>query len=514
MKRSGNEAGGIALLEQAVLLLRATPASTWAIYLLGSIPFVTGLFWFSVDSLRNLYAPRHLLAHSLAIAGLFLWKQVTEGLFLSRLSHALNGTTGRVEASGIARAALRQAAVQPSGFITLPFALISGLPAPFTLFFYRNFSLYALEDPPGALRRAWSQARRFQGQAWVFLSVLLLGIVLLYVNLLTGLLITAQLAKSVFGVEELLSDPLTLLHSGTVHAGILLITGMCADLILDAAAALRCFYGDSIHSGADILAGLRRMAAGAALLAVLMGGASLRAQVDQRALDQSIDRTLERAEFAWRMPGAGQTPEAVNWFVSAIEKISELAGKAVRALAEWLRPKGEAPGEGASAQGIPEWMRVWLYVLAAAAAAGIAAVYWRSRRGGRRTPTLSAAAEIRPANVRDESVLADQLTEDLWLRAADELIARGEYRLALRAMHLAGLRFLADRQLVRIARWKSGLEYLSELRRRTRHKAGMGEAFGQNLRLFDLGWYGFHAVEPPMLDEFRRHLEEMRGYVG
>ncbi len=344
--------------------------------------------------------------------------------------------------------------------------------------------------------------------------MLSLGVLLLYVNLLAGLLIAAQLAKSVFGVEDLLSDPLTLLHSGTVHAGILLITGLCADLILDAAAALRCFYGDSIQSGADILAGLRRMAAGAAVIAVLLGAAPISAQVDQKALDQSIDRTLERAEFAWRMPGAAESPEAVNWFVSVIEKISEIVDKAMRTLREWLRPKGEQPGENAPPSGIPDWMRVWLYILAAMAAAGIVAVYLRSALDRRTRPAPSAAASVRPVDVRDESVLADQLNEDLWLRAADEMIARGEYRLALRAMHLAGLRFLADRQFVSIAHWKSGLEYLGELRRRTRHRAGIGEAFARNLRLFDLGWYGFHAVEPPMLDEFRRRLQEMRGHAG
>ncbi len=134
--RGGQEVSGIALLEQAVLLLRAAPVSAWAVYLLGSIPFITGLFWFSVDSLRNIFAPKHLFVHSLAIAGLFLWKQVTESLFLSQLHHALNGTQGQPSARRMAGVLLRQAAVQPSGFLAVPFALISGLPAPFTLFFY------------------------------------------------------------------------------------------------------------------------------------------------------------------------------------------------------------------------------------------------------------------------------------------------------------------------------------------------------------------------------------------
>jgi hypothetical protein len=334
---------------------------------------------------------------------------------------------------------------------------------------------------------------------------------LLYVNLLVAVLVAAQLSRSFFGVEELLADPRSLVASGTIHLGILLIVYSCCDALLNAATALRCFYGDSIQSGADILAGLRRLTAVAALLVVCFPA---HAQVDRKSLDDSIDRTLQQREFTWRMPPRDEeAPPLVNWFVKALEWSYDLLDKVFSAIREWLKPRDKGAGVD-SGSGMPSSVRYLLIALAVLATAAIVVVYVRAMRARTTNIEPSSAATVRSIDVKDESVLADQLSEDSWLEMADGLMAKGEYRLALRAMHLAGLRLLAERRLVTIQRWKSGLEYHAEIRRRARQAPQLGEAFARNLRLFDLGWYSFHPVEPPMLDDYRHRLKEIRAYAA
>ena len=137
----------------------------------------------------------------------------------------------------------------------------------------------------------------------------------------------------------------------------------------------------------------------------------------------------------------------------------------------------------------------------------------------RRAPVTKAVAVTSAAsiNLADESITADQLPESQWLLLADELLTQGDFRLALRALHLAGLNYLGERNLVSIRKWKTGLEYRRELDRRARAKsqvsAELTPVFSSNVALFERGWYGRHPVDREMVDLFSARLSEIRNYA-
>jgi hypothetical protein len=54
------EHGAVEILEEAIHLLRAAPATTIALYLAGSIPFSVGLLLFLADMTRNPFAAERL----------------------------------------------------------------------------------------------------------------------------------------------------------------------------------------------------------------------------------------------------------------------------------------------------------------------------------------------------------------------------------------------------------------------------------------------------------------------
>ena len=102
------------------------------------------------------------------------------------------------------------------------------------------------------------------------------------------------------------------------------------------------------------------------------------------------------------------------------------------------------------------------------------------------------------------------MPEDEWLKLANEMLAKGDLRLALRAFYLATLAHLAAREIVSIARFKSNRDYQAEVNRRARGAAELRTAFTENVGAFDRAWYGLYEVTAEGVAEFRSNFERIR----
>src|SRR6185295_19083589 len=127
---------------------------------------------------------------------------------------------------------------------------------------------------------------------------------------------------------------------------------------------------------------------------------------------------------------------------------------------------------------------------------------------------LGAATVAEPIStvpdLGDESVVADQLPVDGWLARARELMSKGDLRLALRALYLASLAHLGQREMIRIAKFKSNREYEIELRRRAHAHPQLLDAFARNVSVFERVWYGMYDVSDEMVNEFNANFERIR----
>jgi hypothetical protein len=172
-----------------------------------------------------------------------------------------------------------------------------------------------------------------------------------------------------------------------------------------------------------------------------------------------------------------------------------------------------APSDPAAGGDPAETLRRWMYALLAAMACAAALLVYSALR--RRRPKESAAIAEAPAipDLAAEDISAAQLPEDGWRGMAREFLDRGEYRLALRALYLAGLAFLADRQLILIHRGKTNRDYQKELERRARALPELQAVFGQSIALFESGWYGRREVDRESIAAFAADLDRMRAYV-
>jgi hypothetical protein len=155
--------------------------------------------------------------------------------------------------------------------------------------------------------------------------------------------------------------------------------------------------------------------------------------------------------------------------------------------------------------------RFLLYLLLVAAVVAMLYLIYRIWRNRRRGEEIIEAELIQVVpDLADENVSAEQLPEDEWTRLARELLARGEFRLALRAYYLSSLAYLGERQLITLAKFKSNRDYERELARRGHALGDLIGPFGENVLAFDRVWYGLHDIDAAGVGHFASNVERIR----
>lgn len=507
------------LLEAAVHLLRATPAPVLLLHPLGSVPCLLGALYFYAEMSRSAFAAERLVAWSLVLAALYVWMKAWQAVFASRLRALLlreappPWTAGR-----LLRLAAHQAALQSLGLLVRPIALVVGLPYVWVATFFHNVTVLDDGTPAGVRDlsdRAWEQARLWPWQAHVLASMLFVFGTFVWLNAGICFLALPSMLKTFLGVETVFSRHSLGMLTPLFFLSAFAATYLCLDPIRKAAIVLRCFQGRSLRTGADIEVRLRalRTPLARAALALLLCLAPMTTRagtppVEPARLDASIERVLERREFAWRAPGdkARRAAREETWLVRWWHDVQRWFRRLESRLAKWLfsRPS-PADGKGWS---LTSAVRPAVWILLAFAAGWLLVLILRQRRA--RSAAITAQAVAARPDLTQEDVSAELLPEDGWLQMAREFADRGELRLALRASYLAGLAHLGHRELLQLARHKSNRDYDRELRRRARTQPALIDSFGDTMRAFERSWYGDHAVTPELLGDFARHLERIR----
>lgn len=519
------------MVEEATALLRHSGPATWAIYLIGTIPFVLGALFYWADMSTSPVAAPHLLESSFGVMLLYVWMCCWQAIY----AHALLARrAGREpdpwDRSRIRRLILVQASWQPSALAVLPAAAIIALPFGWVYAFYENLTV--IEGLPSeAAKRAREQARRWPWQNHQLLAVISFFAFAVFLNVLILVLLWPMLVRMFTGVDSVGDTAMTRLNSTTLMA-VTLLTYLAVDPLAKACYVLRCFYGDSRRSGADLRAALGRLAKTAlvAIGALLVAGGSAQGQDTERIqaatstvsapeLRRSLDRVIHRREYTWRMPRTGNEPAAsghpVGSFLSRLG-MSVLRGivRGLSATYNWLRrlvgqatPEKEQ-GVSREAASATQLQRM-LYVLSVVFAGALLAMWLRLRT--RRKPGVVTAAPLRPViDLTSEELTADQLPESGWMSLAQEWIDKQDLRMALRALYLASLANLARRELIVIHPAKSNADYVTELRRRSRAVPELGERLKSGSRIFERIWYGSHVVTPAIFEEFRSDVQALR----
>ncbi len=375
-------------------------------------------------------------------------------------------------------------------------------------------------------------------QFFVYLYAVIFGLAVLplsplgaviAINFNIAVSVIPTLANMWFGIETPFTQAI-MRNNTTTWAIVCGLAFLVMDPTMKTAYALRCFYSQSRRTGVDLVVGLRRIrnqaGAGVVLMAaaflVFSGEASAQEVATQGMnsldLDSAIQETLQQREYAWRLPRDYDFENPVsNVLGGAMEAVVTRIVNAVRAIIDWLKPLWEAirklfAGRGAGDRidgGITaEGMRIVLLGAAALfvlALAGYLARRWYTGR----THEIEAEpiAVAAPPDLEDENVTADALPENEWMALAEDLLAKGDRRLAVRALFLAALARLGSHGLIHLARYKSNHDYVIELRRRAHAAPEHVASFDAMVSAFERVWYGAHAITDERIADFRKHQD-------
>jgi hypothetical protein len=545
--------GAVELLDQAIALLRRLPFPVVAIYLLGSLPFWLGVIYFYFDMTQSVNAEARLPGEALGLTLLYFWMKTCQAVFARKILVLLEGPDPEPwTVARWLRTALLQTIVAGSLPVVYPLALLATIPFAWVNAFYHNFSLIATgaaSTLDGSFRESAELARLWPKQNHLMLGVLWLGGFVLLLNVALLLFTLPKLLNMFLGIETVFDENLGAWNNSSFYLCLFVFCYLLLNPLNKVIFVLRCFYGRSRTTGADLRAELRHhrpmrseagLAAALTLLLIALPASAQNAtnspapvpsaastetgtllhDVQTTKLNRAIDRTLQQDEFAWRMPRAEGTAADEGFFSRMLARLSsELQrfwswlGKLAEKIARWIfngKTDPESDSHFSSGAGLP-----WRAMIIGLAVVALAALLWlalsRWHEGSR--PIVEVARTLAPTrtvNLEDENVQADELPEDSWLALARELIESGELRLALRAFYLASLATLARQELVRLAPTKSNRDYLTELTRRLRGESAVGPIFRSSVSLFEGSWYGSHDVTTAVIDSMRSNQQRLR----
>jgi hypothetical protein len=433
--------------------------------------------------------------------------------------------------------AATQSLIQSSRFFVIPIAFLMVIPFGYCYAFYQNVSAH--DEAQGRTVRstckwAWRQAGLWPRQNHLLIGIYWLFGLVIFINVAIAVIFIPQLVKTLFGVDSAFTlSGMYMILNTTFWIVVLGITYLLLDPLIKATYVLRCYYGSALQSGGDLgtelsrmMANRKKLVAGFLLVSLCFtpftSFAGQRVPVSPTDLDRSIEETMSRREFAWRMPREAIKPDEhkdKGPFEAAGDWLFEMLGKGIKKIRNWITkllewlegmlPKPDKQTEQSNGNWITP-VRVVLTILLILLVAILACIFvriWRRRRS--RAVEIVSAVAVPTPDLTDESVKADDLSTNRWLAVAGELAEKGEFRLAMRALYLATLAHLADCQMITIEVYKSNREYERELNRRAHGHKELLAVFSTSLNFFERAWYGMYRIARPDFDAFAASHQRM-----
>jgi flagellar basal body-associated protein FliL len=543
-KRSSTRTlSGIDLLEEAFFVLRNIQPVLLLSYLLGTVPFILGLLYFWTDMSRSPFAAAHVGQSALGMSFLYIWMKAWHSVFASRLLSSLTGEYPEpFSVLRTFRMIAAQLAVQPFSWILVPIFGITTIGLPWVQAFFHSYSITAdgnHTDLRSAMKRAWNLSNLWQAQNHVMVFLLLLFTFSIFSGITIFIISIPFLLNSLFGIETIFTyaGPAALFNS-TFIAITASLTYLFVNPLIKIAYVLRAFYGQSLRSGADLLAELRvievteekserstakSLVLSSILILMLFGsanGSEVQNKIAPDQLDKSIEQIIHQREYQWRLPREPQDLKNDKSFMldfikgvqDTLGRWLEPLGKFFKKVIQWIYDKLFPTSQNSNAQKAPiSDQSVWLIVLIGAAVLLLGFLLYRMWKGRHQDEVITAQeATVAIPDLKDESTTADQFPEEGWLSLAREYLERGELRLALRALYLSSLALLSRRGILTITKYKSNREYNRELQRKAQTNHDLLDAFQENLFLFERSWYGEHEVNNEILSKFNLNQAKIR----
>jgi len=552
-KRRHSETGALQILEEAFHLLRTTDLRNYWMLYLGMVPFSITLMVLVAEMSRRSGEDGTAAIISAILVLSYFWLRYCQAKFCSGLWETIS--PGIIEPLKPGRRLPRLAAYWCIQAFHGPLVLVGlflAIPFGWIIAALENSSVLVLTRDGGdrPFRSLVNDSLRYSNYQWAQNHGILLTFFFVslfsWMNLVGTCLMIPMFAKSIFGIDSIFSlNPIAAIANTTFVLGSVLLTWMVISPMMMAAYTLRCFYAESRSTGADILS---RLAAcqksksreknrdalskvaliGLAFVLQMPTATSAVAAEDVQVasadeLREEIGQTLQQPKYRWKLPRhlrdedseeKGWVAEQLNGIALSVRTAVEKAGDWIKEMLDKLSKQTPEQSDKSSQfdsgffKNLGSTLSISLMVVVAGLLVWLGFIAYRKYRGSEKARVTDAGSSG-PIDLESEDIVATQLPEDEWMRLAQEQMAKGESRLAIRALFLATLANLGDRGLLRIARFKSNRDYSRELEMRARQEIVLREAFTENTTVFERAWYGLHQLGEGTVEQFMCNYERI-----
>ena len=203
--------------------------------------------------------------------------------------------------------------------------------------------------------------------------------------------------------------------------------------------------------------------------------------------------------------------ELIQSIKNIIKPIGSWSFDTLKAAFNWIKElfpdkKPEKKNNAISLTSLASAIKVGTVLLALA---GFACLIWIAIKMAKPIPLLKKKNKISfmgktdtvSINPEDENVEADLLESKEWLALAHDLLNEKKYRSVIRALFLASLASLSEKQLLKLEKNKSNRDYQKQVSFYGRRIVNLPETFSQMVLMFEMIWYGNRQIEQLELDE-------------
>ncbi len=543
----------LALIEEAIQLLRASPAVVFALYSAGTVPFMLALFNFCAAMSYGRHAAENCASSAIVLALTYSWMKGLQAFCCRELVRVYTGNINHWwKPTAMLAIWSRQITFQPFGFFIKPLAWLLIFPVAYVSAFFQNLTVLGGAEA-NDIRKSWELARLWPKQSHAVYGLLSLLALLVFLDLYAIIFSIPFALKLLLGIESFLTRTYTWAFSPVLLIAIAAVAYFLIDLLAKAIEVIRCCDGESLATGADLL---RRLAAlqtdklspsawprekssapgmlrllclpllNVTLFAVGISPTETRAAqsihldqpLTQPALDRQIERVLQNPEYSWREPSVPTPSPKKNsifeqWMGSIRKTLISLGHWVSLLLKAILKPFDlRAPGEPSTSpimSHLSGLLNAIGYLLWMALAGILILLLVRivKLRTAKLPPSILPA---QTPDLTDEGINANQMPDHEWYALAREKMAGGDFRQAQRALFLAILSYLGAHHFISVERWKSNTDYEKELGRKAKHLSGLPALFAQSRLGFERCWYGANSVTSEELEIYHRLYQRIK----
>jgi uncharacterized membrane protein len=531
------------LLDEAYFLFKNNLNYILPLHLIAFIPFLLAIMFF-IFRFENYHSTQDdIIKWSLLLTFLFCWKNFFHSLLSGKIMDIVSKRPAeKINMKRIFMILLKQNLIHLSGLISL--ILLIKLPWGFATFipvavlvlpaiFYTSDVISAIEPELGVskfIKKVLFHISRNFVKHLLMSVIAIIGTAILVFNITAVVMLIPFMLKTFWGIETQFTIAggmsLSLFFNTTIWSIIIAVSWLLIDPFYRILYVLRFFYGESIGKGWDLRATLLKISNSAgktALICILMlftfiadagvqdnknSNIADSKKANAQQLENNMNKTLSKLEYQWRQPQKIKESNKRNWMLNYISKAIDYCYNQLGNLMDYLKDLFSSRDETSSSSttGMQKFLlgvwKILCYAIPILLALIILYVAYKKFRNRKTYSTQELKSHSRNPDLNREDVAADELEEHEWLKLSYELIDKKEFRLALRALFLACIRALAQRNLLLVTRYKTDYEYLNELRRRAHSLPKIISAFENNVCVFQQVWYGDYPVSRELFDKY------------